>query len=89
MALACRKQLPVGISDFEKLITQNYYFVDKSLLIKEILDSGAEVTLIPRPRRFGKTLNLFMIKCFFEKVEKSKVHLFNSLNTKGNHQLFS
>jgi len=74
-----QKQLPVGISDFEKLITQNYYFVDKSLLIKEILDSGAEVTLIPRPRRFGKTLNLSMIKCFFEKTKESKAQLFNNL----------
>jgi len=74
-----QKRLPVGISDFEEMITQNYYFVDKSLLIKEILDSGAKVTLIPRPRRFGKTLNLSMIKCFFEIVEESKAHLFNSL----------
>jgi len=74
-----RKRLPVGISDFEEIITQNYYFVDKSLLIKEILDSGAKVTLIPRPRRFGKTLNLSMIKCFFEKTEESKGYLFDSL----------
>ena len=73
------KKLPVGISDFEKLITQDYYFVDKSLLIKEVLDSGAEVTLIPRPRRFGKTLNLSMLKCFFEKTKESKLHLFNNL----------
>ncbi len=73
------KKLPVGISDFEKLITLNYYFVDKSLLIKEILDSGAEVTLIPRPRRFGKTLNLSMVKCFFEKTKESKLHLFDNL----------
>jgi len=74
-----KKRLPVGISDFEEVIAQNYYFVDKSLLIKEIFDSGAKVTLIPRPRRFGKTLNLSMIRCFFEKVEESKAHLFNSL----------
>ena len=74
-----RKKLPVGISDFETIMTQDYYFVDKSLLIKEILDSGAAVTLIPRPRRFGKTLNLSMIKYFFEKTKKSKLHLFDNL----------
>ncbi len=74
-----RKKLPVGISDFETIMTQDYYFVDKSLLIKEILDSGAAVTLIPRPRRFGKTLNFSMIKCFFEKTKKSKLHLFDNL----------
>ena len=74
-----KKALPIGISDFEKLITQDYYFVDKSLFIKEILDSGAEVTLIPRPRRFGKTLNLSMLKCFFEKTEESKKSLFKDL----------
>ncbi len=75
-----RKQLPVSISDFAKLITGNYYFVDKSLFIKELLDSGAEVTLIPRPRRFGKTINMSMIKCFFEKTETSNRHLFDGLN---------
>ena len=74
-----KKRLPVGISDFEEMITQNYYFVDKSLMIKEVIDSGAKVTLIPRPRRFGKTLNLSMLKYFFEKTEKIKKHLFNDL----------
>lgn len=49
-----RKILPVGISDFRKIIEEQYYFVDKSLLIKEIINSGAEVTLLTRPRRFGK-----------------------------------
>src|SRR5271157_1153605 len=61
------KKLPVGISDFEKIITGNFYYVDKTLLVKEILDSGTEVTLIPRPRRFGKTINLSMLRYFFEK----------------------
>lgn len=74
-----KKRLPVGVSDFGKLISNDYYFVDKSLLIKELLDSGAEVTLIPRPRRFGKTLNLSMLKFFFEKVEKSNRNLFDNL----------
>lgn len=74
-----RKKLPIGISDFAKLINENYYFVDKSLLIKEILDSGAGVTLLPRPRRFGKTVNMSMIRYFFEKAEISKLNLFANL----------
>jgi len=63
-----KKYIPIGIDDFKQLVEGNYYFADKSLLIKELLDSKAAVTLIPRPRRFGKTLNLSMIRYFFEKV---------------------
>lgn len=77
------RPIPIGIDDFGKLIEGGYYFADKSLLIKEFLDSGAEVTLIPRPRRFGKTLNLSMVRYFFEKVEtsiqESRRHLFKGL----------
>jgi len=62
-----RKLLPVGIDDYKKLIEQNYYYVDKTLFIKELLDNLAEVNLFTRPRRFGKTLNLSMLKYFFEK----------------------
>lgn len=60
------KALPIGIDDFEKLITRGYYFVDKSLLIKELLDKKGDVNLFTRPRRFGKTLNMTMLQCFFE-----------------------
>lgn len=74
-----RKKLPVGISDFQRLITDHYYFVDKSFLIKEVLDSGAAVTLIPRPRRFGKTLNLSLLRYFFEKTAESNRALFDGL----------
>jgi hypothetical protein len=73
------KKMPIGISDFEELITKNYYYVDKSLLVDELLSSGAKVTLIPRPRRFGKTLNMTMLRAFFEKTDQSKAHLFNNL----------
>jgi len=61
------QKLPVGLSDFQKVIERDYYYVDKSLLIKEVIDQGAETLLIPRPRRFGKTLNLSMLRYFFEK----------------------
>lgn len=60
-----KKQLPVGTSDYKKLRDNNFYFVDKTLLIKDIAESG-EVVLVPRPRRFGKTLNLSMLRYFYE-----------------------
>ncbi len=73
------KILPVGISDYKKLIDENCYYIDKSLLIKEILDTGAEVMLFPRPRRFGKTINLSMLRYFFEKSNEDRTYLFKDL----------
>ena len=64
------KALPVGVDDFEKLVTRDYYFVDKTLLIKELLDKKRAVNLFARPRRFGKTLNMSMLQYFFEDAEK-------------------
>ena len=60
------KSLPVGIDDFEKVRSGNYYYVDKTGLIRNIINQKAEVTLFTRPRRFGKTLNMSMLKNFFE-----------------------
>jgi hypothetical protein len=60
------KKIAVGESDFKNLISGNYYYVDKSLFIKEIIDRGDRVILIPRPRRFGKTLNISMLKYFYD-----------------------
>ncbi|MCF7899804.1 ATP-binding protein [Candidatus Babeliales bacterium] len=65
------KNMPIGISDFKELIENNYYFADKSLFIKEIINAAAKVLLLPRPRRFGKTINLSMLKYFFEKIQKN------------------
>src|SRR5438046_2747021 len=73
------RPLPIGIDDFKKIITLNYHYIDKSLFIKELLDTPVDVTLIPRPRRFGKTLNLSMLQCFFEKTEISNAVLFEQL----------
>ncbi len=75
------KKLPIGLSDFRKLIRDNNYFVDKSMLISELISSNAQVLLMPRPRRFGKTLNLSMIRYFFEEGEDSS-HLFEGLKIK-------
>ncbi|HLP47284.1 MAG TPA: AAA family ATPase, partial [Candidatus Kapabacteria bacterium] len=60
------KKFSVGESDFKNIITDNFYYVDKSLFIKEIIDKGNRVILIPRPRRFGKTLNISMLKYFYD-----------------------
>jgi len=60
------KKLAVGESDFKKIITENYYYVDKSLFIKEIIDRGDTILLLPRPRRFGKTINISMLKYFYD-----------------------
>lgn len=60
------RPLPVGVSDFEDMIRNKYYYVDKTLMIRDFLDNKTKVTLFTRPRRFGKTLNMSMIKYFFE-----------------------
>lgn len=74
-----RKPIPIGIEDFKEIIDRNCYLVDKTLLIKDILDGGAKVTLFTRPRRFGKTLNMSMLRRFFEKNEEDHSYLFNGL----------
>lgn len=60
------KKLPVGIDDFEKLRREDFYYIDKTGLIRDLLNNWGEVNLFTRPRRFGKTLNMSMLKCFFE-----------------------
>ena len=61
-----RKKLPVGIEDFEKLRKEGFYYIDKTGLIRDLLNNWGEVNLFTRPRRFGKTLNMSMLKNFFE-----------------------
>ena len=61
-----RKKLPVGIENFEEFSSENFYYVDKTLFIKELLQNWGKVNLFTRPRRFGKSLNMSMLKCFFE-----------------------
>ena len=60
------KKLPIGIDDFEKLIKWGFFYVDKTLMIKDLLSSWSEVNLFTRPRRFGKSLNLSMLFQFFD-----------------------
>ncbi|MEM7403285.1 MAG: AAA family ATPase, partial [Myxococcota bacterium] len=72
-------KVPVGVSDFAKLRQGGYCFVDKTLFIKEFLDVGAEVTLITRPRRFGKTINLDMLCRFLRQPASDNEDLFAGL----------
>ncbi len=73
------KSMPIGISDFKKVIENKYYYVDKSLFIKDLIDNASEVNLIARPRRFGKTINMSMLKYFFEKTGENNSILFKDL----------
>jgi len=74
------KPLPIGIESFEKMIKSGYYYVDKTLFIKELIDKKGEINLFTRPRRFGKSLTLSMIQYYFEKCEKDNTYLFDGLN---------
>ncbi|RQN01310.1 AAA family ATPase [Clostridium butyricum] len=83
-----KKTIQVGTSNFKELIEENHFFVDKSLLIKEFVQNGAKVILTPRPRRFGKTLNMSMIKHFFdiENKEENK-NLFKGLKIENEKEI--
>ena len=75
------KKIPVGIEDFKEIINNNCYYVDKTKFIANILDDGSKVKLFTRPRRFGKTLNMSMLKYFFDIYNaKENKELFNGLD---------
>ena len=69
----------IGISDFKMLRVRNNFYIDKSLFIKHIIDNSSGVILITRPRRFGKTLNMSMLKYYFDCTLKDSKELFNGL----------
>ena len=72
MSEAVKKKIAIGVEDFKEIIDKDGYFVDKTLMIKKLIESRAKVTLFTRPRRFGKTLNQFMIRRFFEDERTEK-----------------
>ncbi len=71
-----KQRLPIGIDDYKDLINENCIYIDKTPLIKEFWDNTIKVTLVTRPRRFGKSITLSMLRYFFEKTEKSTAYLF-------------
>lgn len=77
--MAQKKLIYAGTDDFVEIVRGNYYYVDKTLMIKELLDKPSKVTLFTRPRRFGKTLNMTMLKAFFEDIPGQK-DLFKNLD---------
>ena len=74
-----QKKLPLNRSDFKSIIEDDNYFIDKSMLIHHLVNGNNDIVLFPRPRRFGKTCNLSMIRYFFEKTDPSNANLFNGL----------
>nr|WP_288708845.1 AAA family ATPase [uncultured Dorea sp.] len=85
-----KKKLPIGIDNFEKIRENDYYYVDKTGMIKDLLMSGSEVTLFTRPRRFGKSLNMSMLKSFFsidEEPEK-QLEMFEKTQIAAEKELF-
>ena len=76
-----KKALPIGVDNFEKMIREDYFYIDKTLLIRELLDLKGEVNLFTRPRRFGKTLNMSMLRYFFEDTGDAEKNA-------GNRELF-
>ena len=80
-----KKRLPVGLGNFEQIINDNYYYVDKTGLISELIRNGGMVNLFTRPRRFGKTLNMSMLEHFFS-IERDQ-SIFEGLKISKNTKL--
>ena len=92
--IVMKKPLPIGVDNFEKIIKDGYAYIDKTMFIKELLDLKGEVNLFTRPRRFGKTLTLSMLRYFFEdtgdsgKNEENKT-LFQGLKIMGHGEKYT
>ena len=80
------RTVAIGIQDFEQIRKNNYFYVDKTALIKEWWESGDSVTLIARPRRFGKTLNMSMLEKFFSLKYVDRADLFEGLSIWGDEK---
>ena len=74
------REIAIGVQDFSNLIENNYFYIDKTAFISEWWNSGDAVTLITRPRRFGKTLNMSMLECFFSNKYEGRADLFEGLD---------
>ena len=81
------RRLPIGIEDFKELIDKEYYYVDKTMFIKDVYNE--KVVLYTRPRRFGKTLNMSMLSYFFSIKEKENAYIFDNLRIIKDHEIKS
>ena len=75
-----KAKLPMGIEDFERIRKDGFYYIDKTGFIRDLLENMAYVNLFTRPRRFGKTLNMSMLECFFSKKYGNRGDLFEGLS---------
>ncbi|MGL5084545.1 MAG: AAA family ATPase, partial [Clostridium sp.] len=75
------------LSDFKEIIDNNRYFIDKTLIIKDFIEDSAKIVLLPRPRRFGKTLNMSIVKYFFEKCDEDRAYLFEGTNIEKENEI--
>lgn len=82
------KRQPIGVDDFGKITDNNLFFIDKTLFIKEIIDDSSEVVLIARPRRFGKTLNMSILKYYFEKTDEDTSYMFKKYEIWNQGQIY-
>ena len=78
------KMLPIGIEDFKEIITQNFYYIDKTNMINELLNNWSKVNLFTRPRRFGKTMALEMLEAYYE-IDINSKNLFKGLEIEQNN----
>ena len=74
-----KKRVPIGYEDFKRIIDGEFYYIDKTMLVYDLIKNGAQNNLITRPCRFGKTLNFSMLKYFFDIREKDNQHIFDGL----------
>lgn len=81
-----KKRVPIGYEDFKRIIDGQFYYVDKTMLIYDLLHNGGQNNLITRPRRFGKTLNFSMLKYFFDIREKDNAYLFDGLKISDHYK---
>jgi len=82
-----RKRIPTGQEDFKSIIENGYYFVDKTMLIKDVIEQHGFVNFITRPRRFGKTLNMSMLQRFFEDTSEDVSHLYGGLKISAEKEI--
>lgn len=83
------KQIGIGESDFKRLRVTDKYFIDKSLFIQHIIDNGSKVILITRPRRFGKTLNMSMLRYYLDCNQKESFELFKGLKIMNQEEFYT
>ena len=83
------KGIGIGTSDFKKIRVKDYYYIDKTMYIKDILDNKSEIILVTRPRRFGKTLNMSMLKYYFDCTQKDNKELFKGLKIMNQEEKYT